>query len=394
VRKTVTAKENRSAPLAKAGKRRVSRSGLIKQHTKLLKSLQYKSGLFAAAQPDNANGYDKSWLRDNFYECLAFEVLGEWNVVRKTYRALLDVFRKHEAKIDWAIEHKPEHRYQYIHPRFHPETFDEYWDDWGNKQNDAIGAILFRIGALEQKGFSVFRNEQDRRIVQKLIWYLRTIEFWHDADSGMWEENEEVHASSIGACVAGLKAVKAIGFEVPDEILAKGEETLRQLLPRESKTKFVDLALLSLIWPYNIVTETERDDILKNVEYLLLRRKGVIRYKNDHYFNKNEDGYSEEAEWCFGLSWLAIIYEQMGRQEMTKVFLKMMMETPNDEGFIPELYYSNTDRFNDNTPLGWAESLFIVALHNVNDQLLQEAMELETAPQPTAEKPTETIENH
>jgi len=29
----------------------------------------------------------------------------------------------------------------------------------------------------------------------------------------------------------------------------------------------------------------------------------------------------------------------------------------------PELYYSNTEKYNENTPLGWAESLFIIALH-------------------------------
>lgn len=372
--------------LTKAGKLSVSRSKLIRQHLRILKHLQYKSGLFAAAQTDNPNGYEKSWLRDNFYECLAFEVLGEWSVVRRTYRALLEAFRKHEKKIDWAIEHKPEHRYQYIHARIHPETFEEFWDDWGNKQNDSIGAILFRIGELERQGFSVLLRERDRRIVQKLIWYLQTIQYWHDPDSGMWEENEEVHASSVGACVAGLKAVKEIGFEVPDQLISNGQETLRELLPRESKTKFVDLALLSLIWPYDVATPSQRDEILKNVEYLLLRRKGVIRYKNDHYFNKNEDGYSEEAEWCFGLSWLAIIYEKLGNPAMTKIFIKMMMETPNDKGFVPELYFSNTNKANENSPLGWAESLFIVALHNVNDKLLEEAMRLEVSASPVAEK--------
>jgi len=46
---------------------------LIKQHLAILKNLQYKSGLFAASKPNVNTGYDKSWLRDNFYECLALK---------------------------------------------------------------------------------------------------------------------------------------------------------------------------------------------------------------------------------------------------------------------------------------------------------------------------------
>lgn len=351
----------------------VSKRQLLEQHEKILKGLQYESGLFAASRKNVSTGYDKSWLRDNFYECIAFEVLGEWAVVQKTYRALLDVFEKHEEKIDHAIHKKPEYKHQYIHARVHPETFDEFWEDWGNKQNDAVGAILFRIAELEHAGFSVLESDDDRRLVQKLVYYLQSLEFWHDIDSGMWEENEEVHASSVGACVAGLKSVKKLGgFEVPDDLIQKGETALRKLLPRESPGKFVDLSLLSLIWPYDIVTDEERDAILKNVEYHLLRKKGVIRYKNDYYYNKNEDGYSEEAEWCFGLSWLAIIYEKLGNTEKAREYVQAMIESEDDKGFIPELYYSNTKEPNANTPLGWAESLFIVALHNANDTILRD----------------------
>jgi GH15 family glucan-1,4-alpha-glucosidase len=344
---------------------------LLKQHLKILKNLQYESGLFAASKKSVGTGYDKSWLRDNFYECMAFEVIGDWKTVEQTYSAILDIFLKHEWKIDHAINHKPQHKHEYIHARFHPHTFDEFWEEWGNKQNDAVGAILFKIGELEhhQKA-SIIKTEDHIRIVNKLIKYLQSVEYWHDHDNGIWEENEEVHASSVGACVAGLKSVRKIrGVEVPDWLIRKGEETLNKLLPRESNTKFVDLALLSLIWPYNVVNKKQRDDILKNVEYLLLREHGVIRYKNDHYYNKNPDGYSEEAEWTFGLSWLAIIYEKMGNKKKAKTFLEKMLKTDTPEG-VPELYFSNSSEYNENTPLGWSESLFIVALHEMNKKML------------------------
>lgn len=344
-------------------------SDLMDQHLKILKDLQYPSGLFAASSKSVSTGYDKSWLRDNFYECMAFEVTGDWRTVEKTYEALLKIFLKHEGKIDYAIAQKPEARYQYIHARFHPETFDEFWEEWGNKQNDSIGAILFRIGELEQhrKG-SILKDDNHIRIVNKLVQYLVSVEYWHDKDSGMWEEDEEVHASSVGACVAGLIAVSHIDeIDVPIHAIKKGQQALNDLLPRESKKKFVDLALLSLIYPYNIVTAKQRDEILKNVEYHLLRNKGVIRYKNDYYYNKNPDGYSEEAEWTFGLSWLAIIYERMNKTEKAEFFIQEMLNATTPKG-VPELYYSNTNTPNENNPLGWSESLFIIALYYFNEK--------------------------
>lgn len=344
---------------------------LVDQHLDILKHLQYHSGLFAASKKDGPTGYNKSWLRDNFYECMAFEVIGDWDTVEKTYDAILDIFLKHEEKIDWAIANKPSESWQYIHARFDPDTFEEFWESWGNKQNDAVGCILYMVGQLEHHHKrTVLETENHVRIVNKLVQYLNSIEYWHDRDSGMWEEDEEVHASSIGACVAGLKAIKNLPqIEVPQEMIDNGEEALRALLPRESARKFVDLSLLSLIYPYNVVTEEERNIILENVEYHLLKEKGVIRYKGDRYYNRNEDDISEEAEWTFGLSWLAIIYESLGQHAKAKEFVEKLIVIDTPEG-MPELYFSNSPEYNENTPLGWSESLFVVALYEMNHREL------------------------
>ena len=342
---------------------------LITKHLKILESLQTPKGLFLASKKGVSTGYDKSWLRDNFYETLAFEVINDWETVERTYKSILKIFLKHEAKIDAAIKNKPKNSFEYIHARFHPETFDEFWEEWGNKQNDAVGCILFRLGELEVKQKrSIIKTQEQVRIVNKLVKYLESIEYWHDRDSGMWEEDEEIHASSVGACVAGLRSVMRIpSIEVPYQLIRRGQRSLNALLPRESERKFVDLALLSLIWPYNVVNEEQRDEILANVEYHLKRDRGVIRYKGDHYYNKNPDGYSEEAEWTFGLAWLAIIYEMMERKDKAQELLKDLIAADTPEG-LPELYFSNSPEFNENTPLGWSESLFIVAMVQMERQ--------------------------
>lgn len=340
----------------------------IKHHLDVVRSLQTQSGVFTASAHDVQSGYDKAWLRDIYFITLGFLETGEITVVQKAAKALLSVFVKHQDKINWAIEHKPHYAWQYIHARFHPETFEEYWEEWGNSQNDAVGEVLNIIAELELRGASIIETNDERAMVQKIIDYLVALEYWHDADNGIWEENMEVHASSVGSVVAGLKkAARLDWLTVPSEAIQLGEAALRSLLPRESESKFADLALLSLIYPFAVTTEEETSEILKNVEYHLTKEKGIIRYKLDRYHNQNKDGYSEEAEWCFGLSWLAIIYADRGEKDKAYYYLRKAKATVTPNGLVPELYYSNTDTPNENTPLGWAESMYVVALKKVKD---------------------------
>jgi hypothetical protein len=53
--------------------------------------------------------------------------------------------------------------------------------------------------------------------------------------------------------------------------------------------------------------------------------------------------------------------------DKAKLFLDELISTDTEKG-LPELYFSNSKEFNANTPLGWSESLFIVALWNMNDR--------------------------
>ncbi len=318
--------------------------------------MHHPNGLFVAALDDRTHYSRQSWIRDCIYASLGFEATKNWKEVVKTYQALLDVLKKHEYKIDWAIVEKPVHRWQYIHARFDPETFEEFSEEWGNKQNDSIGALMFKIGELESKGIKIIRDKDDERILQKLVYYLNSIQYWQDADNGMWEENEEVHASSVGACVAGLKKISKI-VDVPQVLIKKGEDVLNMLLPRESESKEVDLALLSLIYPYGVVSEEQREFILKNIEEKLMRQKGIIRYAGDKYFNKGG-----EAEWTFGFPWLSIIYKQMNKPDKQAFYMRKTLEVLNEKGELPELYYAESGEHNENTPLGWGQSLLVVAM--------------------------------
>ena len=201
----------------------------------------------------------------------------------------------------------------------------------------------------------MIRDEHDLHILQKLVNYLASIEYWQDQDNGVWEENEEIHASSVGACVAGLSAVSHL-VDVPEDLIQNGRDVLNNLLPRESETKEVDLALLTLIFPYDVVSAEQRDAILENVEKHLVRDMGVIRYLGDQYYNKGS-----EAEWTFGFPWLARIYLDLGNQKKYGHYLKKTLSCMTLKGDLPELYFGNSHKHNENSPLGWAQAMYLCA---------------------------------
>ncbi len=211
-----------------------------------LKISPYTNGLYPAAN-STSTGYNRIWIRDNVYVSLGLETINIKEAL-KTIHALLDILLKHEYKIDWMIKQPhPKHKHRYIHPRYDKDG-NEILEEWGNKQNDAIGALLWRIGELNKtqenqrfsgpkkfKGFfreiNVLRNNDDKKIVQKIVNYLEAVEYWKDKDNGIWEENEELHASSIGACLAGLLNVQDL-VNVPLHLIAHGEENLKKTLAK------------------------------------------------------------------------------------------------------------------------------------------------------------------
>lgn len=355
-------KDNEGMTISSRKKRRINLNKLINHHINNVINHQCSTGLLLACTNKKSWYRGKCWIRDTVYEALALEVVDDKQRLEKAYEGLFNILKKHEDKINRAIRKKPDAAFNYIHARFNPTNFEEYLEPWGNKQNDAIGALLFKILDLEEKGYKVIKGGYEARLVQKLCHYLQSVEYWHDKDSGMWEEEyEEAHSSSIGACTAALIKAQKHGYNVENWLIKKGKKRLQQQLPRESHSKHVDLTLLSLIYPYNIVTDYRKKQILENVESELLREKGVLRYLGDKYYSHTDQcGKLISAEWAFGLSWLSVIYSDIDKDKSLH-FFKKAYATITPKGFIPELYYGKTDKPNDNTPLGWSEAMFVVA---------------------------------
>jgi phosphorylase kinase alpha/beta subunit len=326
-------------------------------------------GLYIAS---TGSEYHHVWIRDSIYMSLPY-LNKDCNTYERAFHTMLDIFLKYEWKIDIHTRQKPHLMYEYIHPRYSKDSLDEINQEWGNCQHDAIGAFLWGIGEGSKRGKQMLRDSHDHRIVQKLVWYLATCEYWIDPDNGVWEEWREVHSSSVGACVAGLTAVRELVF-VPRDLILKGWQSLGLMFAHESASRPIDLAQLTLIYPFKIYVGEDAKYIVKEVEKKLLRQRGVIRYQGDSYYStKESDGrhhplpyyYGTEMEWTMGLPWLALCHLELGNRDVALQYIELTEAIALDDGSLPEGYFSNTSKPNPNTPLGWSNAMYILAKEKV-----------------------------
>ena len=93
--------------------------------------------------------------------------------------------------------------------RFDGRTLSEIGDQrWAHAQNDALGYFLWLSSTLAAS--SALKSEADTvSVLTRLVRDFNAIRFWQDEDSGHWEEQRKVSASSIGTVVAGLEAFAA-----------------------------------------------------------------------------------------------------------------------------------------------------------------------------------------
>jgi phosphorylase kinase alpha/beta subunit len=369
-----------------------------------LEKLRHINGGYIASPYSGEAGYDRYdvyWLRDIMYATYANEYLGLYDKVKQSYGVVLTVFEKFHHKIIRGVRKKPDlqrAKGAVIHARVHPTTLEEITDEWGHHQLDIFGLFLFKTGDLMKQGFRIIRTNEHIQVVKDILSYLWTARWDSEPDFGMWEEGPEVHSSSVGAVLAGLTMWHDHGFydykyrapidisqmiPVSERFLEDGARALSRLLPRESTSRPYDLAQLSLLWPYNILKDqlTLQEEILANVEGHLVRAHGVVRYPGDRYFSAHaQEPFGHEAEWPIGLAWLSIAYTKLIAQatrigasratidrylERARHHLGHLEEVMTPDGRIAELFTGGKP--NHNLPLGWAQSLYIVAKLSLKD---------------------------
>lgn len=372
------------------------------------------TGLFAAAATNEfskGTNYHSTWVRDTVHVAYAHLRNGRSQVAVQATSALGLYFATQRPRFEQIIRN-PELKVDAMrrpHVRFNGDTLTELQQQWSHAQNDALGYFLWLASTLVSERLLTLSDDL-RSVLGLFPDYFRAIEYWHDEDSGHWEEIRKISASSIGCVVAGLQAFEQI---VPSpetrDLIARGRAALDEILPEECtqadplKHRSADAALLFLIYPLRIVARDAADMIIRQTVEQLLGQIGIRRYRGDSFYcanyesliaARNEDPTRDfsndlaernrlaqgggEAEWCIFDSTLSTIYGERfaahrktsDLELQTHYFNRAMSQlTRSDpprcgELQCPELYYRESDRWQTSrvVPLLWSQANLWTAL--------------------------------
>jgi phosphorylase kinase alpha/beta subunit len=390
------------------------------------------SGLLPASTAVNAHGdYTDAWVRDNVYSILAVWGLGlayrktdvdqgrtfelEHSVV-KLMRGLLFAMMRQAQKVE-AFK-QTQSLLDALHAKYNTENGATVVadDGWGHLQVDATSIFLLILAQMTASGLAIIFNQDEVDFIQNLVYYIGRA--YRTPDYGIWERgnkinhgNPELNASSIGMAKAALEAMSGLNLfgvkgsdaavihVMPDEI-ARCRITLKSLLPRESSSKEVDAALLSVIgFPAFAIEDLELVERTRSkVIDLLQGRYGCKRFLRDGHQTVLEDTtrlhYEPtelkqfehiECEWPLFFAYLALDGIFQGNPPQAQDYLNRLDQLAierDGQKLLPELYYvpeatipaekasphSQIRLPNANLPLVWAQSLYYLA------QMLQEGL--------------------
>ncbi|KAF9976352.1 hypothetical protein BGZ73_008710 [Actinomortierella ambigua] len=237
------------------------------------------TGLIPASVAVTTHGdYRDAWVRDNVYSIMAVFGLAlayrrvdddegrayelEHAVV-KLMRGLLFCMMRQTHKVE-QFKATQSHC-DCLHAKYNTSTGDTVVGDseWGHLQIDATSIFLLALAQMTASGIQIIYTTDEVDFIQNLVFYIERA--YRTPDYGIWERGNkinhgepELNMSSIGMAVAALQAINGINLfgsrggpssvihVLPDEI-TRNYTTLHSALPRESNSKEIDAALLSVI---------------------------------------------------------------------------------------------------------------------------------------------------
>ena len=405
--------------------------------SKIILSRQHPiSGLLPASTAINAHGdYTHAWVRDNVYSVLAVWGLGlayrklprdhgrafllEHSAV-KLMRGLLFAMMKQARKVESFKYTQAPH--DALHAKYDTLSGDAVVGDgeWGHLQLDATSLYLLMLAQMTASGLRIIFTIDEVNFVQNLVHYIG--QAYRTPDYGIWERGHkinhgltELNASSIGMAKAALEALRDFNLfgsdggessviRVIEDEIAFARAALESLLPRESGSKEVDAALLSIVgFPAFAVEDSELAKLTRNSVITKLKgRYGCKRFLLDGHQTTLEDTKrlhyepSElkrfehiESEWPLFFAYLLLDEIFAGNRREANAYesaLKSLLVERDGHQLLPELYFVPHDKVeqekaephsqerlpNENVPLVWAQSLYWLGLL-IQDGLLSAA---------------------
>ncbi len=396
------------------------------------------TGLLPASTSINMHGdYTDAWVRDNVYSIMAVWALGlackragltdrrdelEQATI-KLMRGLLQAMMRQAGKVE-KFKHS-QNRLDALHAKYDTNTGLEVVADdaWGHLQIDATSIFLLMLAEMSASGLRIVTTLSEVDFVQNLVYYIATA--FRTPDYGIWERGNkindgktEVNSSSVGMAKAALQALdnfnlfgpnatqQAIIHTNPDSV-SLARATLEALLPRESLSKEVDSALLSIIgYPAFAVgdpalVKKTRNKILHELEgnygckrFLWDGHQTALEDMSRIHYEVSELANFEhvESEWPLFFTYLyitALFEDDAETAQKYRQKIENIMVDRDGQQLIPELYYVDTANIaeekrhphsqpripNDNLPLVWAQSLYYTGLMLDEGLLTQEDLD-------------------
>ena len=390
----------------------------------ILNRQDWVSGLLPASTAVTTHGnYTDAWVRDNVYSilaawglALAYRKSGERSdrayeleqSVVKLMRGLLTAMMRQAEKVE-KFKHSQDPM-DALHAKYDTHSGSVVVGDheWGHLQLDATSLFLLMLAQMTASGLRIVFTLNEVNFVQNLVHYISRA--YRTPDYGIWERGNkmnhglaELNASSIGMAKAALEAManfnlfgkeggqSSIIHVISDDI-ARTRITLESLLPRESISKEVDAAVLSVAgFPAFAVDNPElRESTQASIVEKLQGRYGCKRFLLDghqtvledhqrlHYEPHELKQFADiECEWPLFFCYLLLnnLFSGNSRNALDyRQKLEALRVEENGQLLLPELYivpaeaivaekanpHSQARVPNENIPLVWAQSLFIL----------------------------------
>jgi phosphorylase kinase alpha/beta subunit len=390
----------------------------------VLSRQDWVTGLLPASTAVNVHGdYTDAWVRDNVYSILSAWGLAlayrrsknksgrtyllEQSVV-KLMRGLLTAMMRQAAKVEKFKQ--SQNPMDALHAKYDTKTGCVVVGDheWGHLQLDATSLFLLMLAQMTASGLRIVFTIDEVNFVQNLVHYISRT--YRTPDYGIWERGHkinhgiaELNASSIGMAKAALEALSGFNLfgkdggqasvvHVIGDDVARTRITLESLLPRESISKETDSAVLSITgFPAFAV---DNQALRAKTEALICEklegRYGCKRFLLDGHQTALEDGHRHyynphelkqfmdiECEWPLFFGYLMLNKLFTGDHEAAlhyRTKLESLLVEQNGQYLVPELYvvpkelieaekanpHSQPRVPNENIPLVWAQSLFML----------------------------------
>jgi len=382
------------------------------------------TGLLPASTAITAHGdYTDAWVRDNVYSILAAWGLGlayrrldesdgktvllEQSVV-KLMRGLLIAMMRQSDKVErFKQTLEP---LDALHAKYDTGTGDPVVGDdaWGHLQIDATSLFLLMLAQMTASGLRIVFTIDEVNFVQNLVHYIGRA--YRTPDYGIWERGNkanrgvaEINSSSVGMAKAALEALNGFNLFGPGggqasvvhvlaDDVARARITLESSLPSESLSKEVDAATLSVVgFPAFALEDAALvDATVDQVVGKLQGRYGCKRFLRDGHQTAIEDPerlhYEPEellqfehieCEWPLFFTYLLLHHLFRGNEPDAKAYrdeLEDLLVERDGDLLLPELFRVPADRIdaerqnpgsqarvpNDNVPLVWAQSLYVL----------------------------------